>query len=227
MLVAGGIAGLIVAFPSPPPPKEEQFSNAPADIIKIPKPHAFAPRKNVVMDVAEKFVMTAVARKHVEDSWELAAPSLREGYTKRSWSKGEIPVVPYPVYSARWRLGYSVTDEVNVKVALFPPPRSKMAAAVFDLVLERFRPHGHTRWLVSQFTPTPSRSMDYPSSKPVTRTSTAAPPGSNSTHLSRLWLLFPASIFGILLMVLAGLGIRSWRTAAVYKAYVRERQSSS
>ncbi len=226
MLVAGGIAGLVVAFPSPPPPKEEGFSNEPVDIVKIPKKTAFTPRKEAVMEVAQKFVLTAVARKHVEDSWDLAAPSLREGYTKRSWSKGEIPVVPYPVYSGRWRLGYSVTDEVNVKVALFPPPTAKIHPAVFDLILQRFNRHGHVRWLVSQFTPTPSRSGDYGESTPIVSTRDL-PKSSQPTHVSRLWLLFPASIVGILLMVLAGLGIRGWRTAAVYKAYVRERQSSS
>lgn len=225
--MAGGIAALIVAFPSPPPPKEEGFSNQPADIVKIPKKAAFAPRRGSVLDVAQKFVFTAVARKHVEDSWELAAPSLREGYTKRSWSKGEIPVVPYPVYSGRWRLGYSVTNEVNVQVALFPPPKSKMHPAVFDVILQRFHRNGHTHWLVARFMPTPSRSMDFGESTPVVPSASKDEPASKSTHLNRVWLLFPAAIFGLLLLVLAGVAINSWRGAAFYRSYVRERQSSS
>jgi hypothetical protein len=43
------------------------------------------------------FIATAVARKHLGDSWTVVAPSLRAGYTKKSWAKGDaLPVVPYP-----------------------------------------------------------------------------------------------------------------------------------
>src|SRR6266542_4326954 len=119
---AGGVAALVVLFPSPPQPKEAKVSTVPGDIIPQDKPHPFVTRKKDVLGVAARFIVTAVERRHVEDSWELASPGLKEGFTKKKWAKGEIPVVPfYPVDFARWRIGYSFEKEVNLLVSLFPP----------------------------------------------------------------------------------------------------------
>ncbi len=75
---AGAVAALVVLFPSPPPSKEAKVSTVEGDIVLPDKPHPFVTRKKDVLDVASRFVFTAVSRRHVEDSWELAAPALKD-----------------------------------------------------------------------------------------------------------------------------------------------------
>jgi hypothetical protein len=228
VLLAGLVAGLIIAFPSPDPPKEAQMTNIPGDVVKQDKPKPFAPRQENILGIAQKFVATAVARHHVEDSWDLVAPSMRQGFTKKRWAKGEIPVVPFPVWIGKWRVGYSVEHEVDLQVALFAKPKSKIRPIVFDLTLQHVGPKGHKRWLVASFTPAPAAGGDFGNrTTRFGRNAAAPPPDVQPKQTSATWLLLPAGIFGMLLVVLGVLGWRSWRGARTYRAYVRDRQTSS
>src|SRR4051812_27750520 len=50
-----------------------------------------------IRDAVKTFIATAVAREHVDQSWNVVAPSLKAGYTAAQWKKaGDLPVVPYP-----------------------------------------------------------------------------------------------------------------------------------
>jgi len=236
VLVAGGVAALVIAFPSPKPEKAEKVSNAPADIVNVPKNKSFHGRASDVLGVARAFVVTAVARHHMDASWKLTAPAMREGFTKRTWVKGDIPVVPFPVYTARWQLSYSYAHEVGLRVVLFARPKAKVHAVVFDMTLLQSKKKEGPPWLVSTITPAPSASGDFVenwaqivrgSNPGKSEKETEASPKVTASHSGTIWLLLPAGIFGLLLVVLATVGIRSWRGAAAYKAYVRERQSSS
>src|SRR5919198_4238889 len=43
------------------------------------------------------FIGTAVARKNLGNSWAVVSPTLKRGYTPKSWATGaDLPVVPYP-----------------------------------------------------------------------------------------------------------------------------------
>jgi hypothetical protein len=229
MLFAALVVWVMVAFPSPEPPKEARVSNVPADVVKAEKPRPFDPHERDVLGAARKFIATAVARRHVEDSWDLVAPSLKQGFTKKTWAKGDIPVVPYPVDVARWRVGYSFQNEIDLQVALFAKPKEKMRPVVFDMTLRRSRSSGRDRWLVSSFVPAAAVDGDSRSGLNRFNTWTAADrevdPGL--AHSGTTWLLLPAGIFAMLLVVLAALGLRSWRAARIYRAYIRERQTSS
>jgi hypothetical protein len=229
MLVAGLVAGLIVAFPNPPPPKAAEMTTIEGDVVPVEKPVRFGPRRDEVLLVARKFVATAVARRHVEDSWDLVAPSLKQGYTKKTWAKGEIPVTPFPFYVGRWRVSYSFKNEIDLRVALFPPPQKKLNPIVFDVTLNRFGRKGHDRWLVSSFVPVPSAYGEFPSRS--TRTNPfgigTQDPIPQPRRSSRVWLLFPVGLIGVLLIVLGTLGVKHWQGTRVYRAHVRERQMSS
>jgi hypothetical protein len=230
--LAGLVAGLIIAFPSPGPQKGARISNIEGDVVKPDKPRPFAPREHRILQIARQFVATAVARRHVEDSWDLVCPSLRQGYTKERWAKGEIPVVPYPVDFGRWRLGYSFEDEVDLEVALFAKPKTKLRPVVFDLTLQRCKRNGKDRWLVSSFLPAPSGSGDFGSSSGG-RSSGPIPIGTDEEppleppHSSRAWLVLPLGILSLALAVVGLLGFKHWRGARIYRAYVRDRQTSS
>ena len=218
VLAAGLVAGLIVAFPKPN--HRERFSNEPDQVYRAPKHHSFgAGRQDAVLSVAANFVRTAVARHGVAESWKLVAPSLRQGYTRSSWAHGDIPVVPYPVRLAKWRLSYSLVNEVGLQVALFPRRHVRLRPTVFDLTLVR----RHRGWLVSAFSPSPSAmplsggqeltSIGLPRLAPVDRGRGAA---------SAAWLLAPLVVVGLLVLGLAALGGSRWyRARRAYRAYAQ------
>ena len=198
------------------------------DIVKSEKPLPFTPRKGRILQVAQQFVATAVTRKHTADSWNLVCPSLKKGYTRRSWAKGDIPVVPFPVAFGRWRLGYSFAREVDLQVALFPPKKSQLRPTVFDLTVSHCKREGAREWLVSAFVPAASPTGDFGSSKSrfsFLNPSEEPPPPTNRT--GTVWLLLPGGIFSLLLLTVGVIGFRSWRSRQLYRAYFRDRQISS
>jgi hypothetical protein len=225
VLLAGLVAGLIVAFPSPHAPKGAKVTNVKGDVVRIDKPHEFATRAVQVIAVARRFILTAVNRKNTGDSWVLAAPSMRQGYTKKTWAKGDIPVPPFPVNAAKWRVRYSFKKEVDLLVALYAKPEKRIRPVVFDLTLQRFGRSGHYHWLVSSFLPAPDPNGDFGSSS--NRLAVGARAATSEARASRMWLLFPVGIFGLLLVVVAALGFRSWRGARIYRAHIRDRYTSS
>ena len=74
-------------------------------IVAAPVPADFSVAKREgVLRIAAEFVNTAVRRKHVELSYDLASPDLRSGYTRKAWATQDIPVQPFPLQSARYKL---------------------------------------------------------------------------------------------------------------------------
>ncbi len=230
MLFAGLVAGLVVALPNPPPPKEEEMTTIEGDVVPVDKPAPFRPRREEVLLVARQFVATAVARHHTEDSWGLVAPVLKEGFTKKTWGKGDIPVTPYPVSLGKWDVSYSFENEIDLRVALYAAPKKNLNPIVFDLTLNRFGRKGHDRWLVSSFLPSPSAMGSYPSRSPTRMNPLGIgtlPPLNKPKNAGTWLLLLPGGILGLILVVVTALGIRGWRGKRMYHAYVRERQMSS
>jgi hypothetical protein len=164
------------------------------------------------LSVAEKFLNTAVARRHVGDSWELIDPTFpgKEEYTRATWAKGDIPVVPFPVADAKYRIDYSYRNELGLRVALFAPKGNKTRAAVFDIELRRSRQGGDRRWLIDSFMPAggadaasfgvPRGNTGLPNLDPNVR-------GSGKSRLGKGWLLLPLSVFLLALMTPIGIGI--------------------
>lgn len=225
----------VVVFPSSKPSAAEKMTNKKADVVHTPKHHSFDHREApVVLANAKNFIRTAVEQKNLAGSWNTIAPSMKVGFTKQSWVKGDaLPFPPYPadLPRARWQLSFSYPTEVGLRVALFPKRHAKIKPVVFDVVERKYGHGDQTRWLVSSFTPAPSGSGDFGSSGGTSRYS----PGSASTvaspirHTSTIWLILP---FGVLVggLIIGGGGLlayKSWRNAAIYRAYAREHQRSS
>jgi hypothetical protein len=99
------------------------------------------------------FISTAVARRHLDRSWAVVAPSLKAGYTKASWAKADaLPVVPYPgvdAQHAEYSLAYATTQGILVTVGLTGKAGVKSKPVTFQLGLE---PAGK-RWLVGYWAP--------------------------------------------------------------------------
>jgi hypothetical protein len=227
MLLAGAVAVLVVVIKNPPPSPAEQ-THPGGELVKPDVPMKFAGHQNEILGLAQQFVVAAVARKHVADSWEMVCPELRQGYTRTSWAKGDIPVVPFPAYVAKWHLSYSFQTEIDVQVALFARPEKKLNPVVFDLTFHPCGVPDGQHWLVSSFLPVPSASGDFgPSTKggggPFQIG--AFSPFILPKRANAAWLLVPFGIvLGMLMIALGIVGIRGYRGKRAYDAYVRERQ---
>lgn len=64
----------------------------------------------MALAVASKFIDYAVVGKNLDRLWDLVAPELRAGITRKQWDSGELPVVPFPVRNARCKLEYSDSE---------------------------------------------------------------------------------------------------------------------
>ena len=170
--------------------------------------------------VAAKFIRTAVERRDVDASWGLVTPDLRAGYTRRTWARGDIPIVPYPAGQVRWTLDYSFKDSVGFQVALFPKPGSDVRATVFLLDLEAVRAGNGKRWLVSSFTPTPQEAAQEASGSPLRRQPERL--DSDGQVLGAAWLLVPLALLGLAIIIPITLGISYWlRVKRAERDYAR------
>ncbi len=137
VVLAIGVAAFTFAFFRNTGDATETFSNEPADVFK--------PQKTVGIDtdarrVAGTFIQTAVARKNLGSSYDLVAPELRQGMTRKQWATGNIPVVYYPsgeLEFASFKVDRSYADEVFWEVYMVPKVGSGVQPAVFYIGLKR------------------------------------------------------------------------------------------
>ena len=135
----GAATGPLVNQPGYTQPKRAPFTKA---------------KQREVSKVLRQFVLTAVDRQDVGRSWDISAPNLREGFTRKQWSRGDLPVVPYPAANrglGRWSfVQYSYTDTIGLEVFLFPKPGSGWSAMTADIELVK----GHDgKWRVDYWMP--------------------------------------------------------------------------
>jgi hypothetical protein len=223
-----GLVAFAVLYPDVERPPEV-MSNEPAVVPVSPRNVPLTKEiKAATIETGNTFLHTAVARDHPERSWEIVHPTLREGYTKRSWATGEIPVVPYPVDSAIYRLDYSHPGLVGWKVSVYPKAGSETEPMTFymDVTLVQ------GRWRVSNWSPASMAS--------------AAPGGDSSegganafaigraqesdsfeSRVSPVWLLIPVALLGLLLAAIGGKSLRDWRRAAAVERTYRSNSNPS
>jgi hypothetical protein len=195
-----------------------------ADVYVPPIPVKMAPaERRAVIATAALFVRTAVRREHAERAYGLVGPNLRGTTTRDEWRSGDIPVVPYPVDDARWKFDYSYANEIGLQVAVFPTPGASIRPAVFNLSLRSVGKGEQRRWLVDSWSPRgggggarPNRSDGSPFRVDL------APQASASTSLGAVWLLVPAGLILVALLVPATLivleRVRSRRAQKAYEA---------
>ena len=107
-------------------------------------------------EIAGKFILTAVARRNIDQSWAITHPSLRAGFTRSEWAKGEIPIIPYDVRSineARFRVDAVEDNLVQLDVALLPKAGSGQKAGVFKIGLVAVGKGANRHWLVDYWGP--------------------------------------------------------------------------
>jgi hypothetical protein len=206
-----------------------------------PKPAPFTKAKQrAVKKVLREFILTAVDRRDVGRSWEISAPSLREGFTRRQWSRGDLPVVPYPAANrglGRWSfVEYSYADAVGLEVFLFPKPGSGWSAMTADVELVKGR-DGKWRvdyWMPKKFHGPPSLAKATPGAKkakPAKKAPThravgkrraAAPTAAATPKPSRAWWIVPIALLALIVLTPIGIGVGSWyRNRRAEREYLR------
>jgi hypothetical protein len=181
---------------------------------------------------AANFVKTAVARRNIDRSWPLVSPGLKAGFTRKQWSGGEIPVVPYPVAEAKWKLDYTYVDAVGLQVLLFPEAGSGMRPNMFLMELKPAGDPAHRRWVVDSWTPS---GVANPALRPAdsgpggggggsigVQSLNPAVVGNTESRLGAAWLFVPLALFAIVPIVLAVFGFRSWRRSRRAERTYRE-----
>jgi hypothetical protein len=138
------------------PAKSRPLTNASGQQIKT-----YQDLDPEVRTTIRTFLATAVARKHLDQSWEVVAPSMKKGYTFQSWShggpeKGGLPVVPYPIANVdttQYYLDYASTKEILLEVGVSAPRKTKLRPVAFQLGLVPRGKGVQRHWLVNYWMP--------------------------------------------------------------------------
>ena len=206
--MVAGLVAVVLLWPNTAPEEQQPPSNVKARIEKEPKPVRLkAPDKQDALLVVTRFLYTAVARKHVDRSWNLVAPELRAGFTPKQWATQDIPVVPFPVQSARWRLEYSDERGVGFSVAAFPTKASHQRAQVFLVGLHTIGKAKRQHWVIDYWEPSPSQGFQM-----VSGESTGAGGGfldqtspnvmaSGKSAESAAWWLLPLGLLSLVIII--------------------------
>lgn len=224
-MAAGVVVSVLFWNTADPPPS--RLSNEPARIFRAPLPVELAPpERRELIAVAARFLETAVKREHTEIAYDLVSPSLRDGTTRRQWIDGEIPVVPYPVDSARWKFDYSFADEVGLQVLVFPETTSDFSPMVFNMSLRAVADGSGRRWLIDSWTPKSGPSVQSRSEGSPFQIDLPAEGERVSARLGAGWLLFPVLLLftGALLVPLGILLVGRQRSRRAQRAYDASRR---
>ena len=223
MLVAGLVA-VGVMWPNTAEKVPSELSPGKPQVYHPPKVVKLTQESRArALTTAANFVKTAVARQDVDRSWQLVSAALKQGYTRAEWGQGEIPVVPYPVAQARWKLDYSYTDAVGLQVLLYPQEGAGMRPNLFLMELKPVGDVKHRRWVVDSWIPSgvANPALQAPASGPGSGGGGGAAIGVQSldpgvvgqadSRLGAVWLIVPISLFAIVPIMLGIFGVRSWR----------------
>jgi hypothetical protein len=154
LILIGGVAAVTIAFfGNTGTSLESAKSNEPASL--------FTPRKQIPLEkdarrVAGRFILTAVARKSLGESYELTHPELRQGLSKKEWLTGNIPVTYYPadqLETATFKVDESYPDEAILEVALLPKKTVKIKPQIFFIGLKKVGEGAEGTWLVNYWVP--------------------------------------------------------------------------
>ena len=89
LLAAGIIAFLVARYGGNTAGAKETFGTQDAAKPQVVKQ---VPLEQAARETAGKFILTAVARKNLDQAWKLATPNIKGGLSFKEWMTGNIPV---------------------------------------------------------------------------------------------------------------------------------------
>jgi hypothetical protein len=232
--LVGGLVAVGILWPNTAEDAPSEVTPGKPQVYHEPKPIKLTQSSRAqALTTAANFVKTAVARRNVDRSWPLVSPGLREGYTRAEWRTGEIPVIPYPVGQARWKLDYSDEVGLGLQVLLYPRAGSGLRPNLFLMELKPVGDVKHRRWVVDSWTSSgvANPALQAPASRPGGGGGGSAAGvqsldpnivGKGESRLGAAWLLVPISLLAVVPLVLAIFGVRSWRRSRRAERAYRE-----
>jgi hypothetical protein len=144
VLVAGIGAVLIVFLGNTGHSEAAPFTNKPKKV----------PLEKEAREVAGRFILTAVQRKGLPESWKLVGPGIRQGLTYKDWLSGTIPVVPFldPIKIAPIKVDLSSKNYALLEVILVPRS-AKVQSAIFTLEVIKVGKGKDAHWVVNSWAP--------------------------------------------------------------------------
>ncbi|MDP9490915.1 MAG: hypothetical protein M3P42_01735 [Actinomycetota bacterium] len=204
-----------VKWPNTGERTSDVFEDGEAYVYKEPKATELTRADRArALATAANFVTHAVARRKVELAYDLAAPSLRAGISRAEWRKEDIPVVPFPVQEARWKIEYSYDDALGLQVLLLPTPKSRLRPTVFAMELTPTGRGKDHKWLVSSWAPTGMTGVGAPAPP---QAGAGGVPNLGATlqggeaRLDARWLLAPFALLALVPLIIGGFYFRGWR----------------
>ena len=177
-------------------------------VYKVPaRMHLTKQDRVHLFDTSNRFVRTAVARKHLDSAWDLLGPEMKAGQTRKSWDTGFNNVVPFKADGIQaWSILYAYDNDVAVDVSLFSRGKGKngWSGKTFTLELKRYAAHPG-QWLVASWVP---KGIGGGGTLSPNRRS-GPPPPPVKAKLSPTFLLVPALFLVTLLVGLGLWGVRS------------------
>ncbi len=151
VLAAGIAAVLIVFLRNTGSTLPEKFTTTPVDVVKKPKP---VPLESQAREVAGRFILTAVQRKHLDQAWSLIGPGIRQGMTYKQWLKGDIPVVPFldEIKLSPIKVDLSTKNYALLEVILLPKKKT-VKSEIFTLELRKIGKGSKAHWVVNSWAP--------------------------------------------------------------------------
>lgn len=217
LLVTVVAAAAVVALPKGHQTKE--VFRPGAWIPSTPKDAPMTPaRRRAVDRILDTFVPAAVERKDPMRALPLVTPAFRSGTSRQEWSRGQLPVFPYDTRNRSfhgWTLNYSYPREMSVEILLHPAQKETLGTLAFTAVLKETK----GRWLVDSFVPSASFAPQKKTPKILAQPDfTPFADGRGSNRLSAQWLLLPATVLSLIVLVPIGIGLaklhrsrRAWR----------------
>lgn len=149
---AGAIAVVVAVLPS------HGGNTTVGPVADSPRQHIAAQEKKLTKlppearRVAGEFILTALARKHLDRAWKLAGPEVRGGMTYKKWLKGDIavPVQDGGAGEARLAVSQVTADEVLLEILVDPAKAgTQYKTADYWVRLDKLRGH----WVVNELQP--------------------------------------------------------------------------
>jgi hypothetical protein len=233
VVAAGSIASLVVfmrnggqSFDAVPQRK------GPVQVYHAPRT---IPVTRSALEAAEAtmiaFLRTAVRREHVADSFDLVTTGFRHGLTRDQWSRGEIPVVPYPadLTKVRYNVDYSYGSNrtggprrLGLELYATPKRGENVSTMIFAVELQAPDRAPVRRWRISYWEP-----QGVPGGPPARAGRPASEPPPDPSRLSMIWLLVPALALGGVVLVPLALVLRSvFRARRIQRMYDGRRRGN-
>jgi hypothetical protein len=149
-LVGGGIVALDSVVGASDAAKPQEGWGV---VYPTPRPPRTVDLDDSIRPLVDRFIQTAVARKHLSEAYWFSGPEVREGMTLREWLSGNIAVVPFPVdekTKATYTVVYSYAARAQLQVYLATPGRvvKNSPHTFFADVIKR-----NGRWFVDGWVP--------------------------------------------------------------------------